>query len=203
VRAQRRTRKEAGLENALPMRWGLKGALKKGDRARKHTIWMMRAQQPAQKEVTMRHRSVKDENNAWGSLCMYTYLRNIGPLFFMEFFFSQKFESLIVSFDGSFRSYLLESYLVILTSMRGMTSTYFFVHKPLSEGLSASPNIFCFLRRRIMESALCVLVDCPIVWSCLQVFNLGFPWGWGYMEEDLVIYKELFSQRTFGISKLF
>jgi hypothetical protein len=29
--------------------------------------------------------------------------------------------------------------------------------------LSASPNIFCFLRRRIMESALCVLVDCPIV----------------------------------------
>ena len=134
---------------------------------------------------------------------MYTYLRNIGPLFFMEFFFSQKFESLIVSFDGSFRSYLLESYLVILTSMRGMTSTYFFVHKPLSEGLSASPNIFCFLRRGIMESVLCVLVDCPTVWSCLQVFNLGFPWGWGYMEEDLVIYKELFSQRTFGISKLF
>jgi hypothetical protein len=32
---------------------------------------------------------------------------------------------------------------------------------------------------------------------------LGFPWGCGYMEEDLVIYKELFSQRTFGISKLF
>ena len=94
---------------------------------------------------------------------MYTYLRNIGSLFFMEFSFSQKFESLIVSFDGSFRSCLLESYLVILTSMRGMTSTYFFVHKPLSEGLSASPNILCFLRRGIMESALCVLVDCPTV----------------------------------------
>ena len=43
----------------------------------------------------------------------------------------------------------------------------------------------------------------PPVWSCLQVFNLGFPWGWGYVEEDLVIYKELFSWRIFGISKLF
>ena len=32
---------------------------------------------------------------------MYTYLRNIGPLFFMKFSFSQKFESLIISFDGS------------------------------------------------------------------------------------------------------
>jgi hypothetical protein len=29
--------------------------------------------------------------------------------------------------------------------------------------LSASPNILCFLRRGIMESALCVLVDCPTV----------------------------------------
>jgi len=46
---------------------------------------------------------------------MYTYLRNIGHLFFMEFSFSQKFESLIVSFNDSFRSYLLKSYLVILT----------------------------------------------------------------------------------------
>jgi hypothetical protein len=29
MRAQRRTRNEAGLENALPMRWGLEGALKR------------------------------------------------------------------------------------------------------------------------------------------------------------------------------
>ena len=97
------------------MAW--KGTLKeKEDRAKKHT--MMRTQQPAQKKVTVRHWSVKDESNASWSICMYTYLRNIGPLFFMEFSFSQKFESLIVSFDGSFCSCLLKSYLVILTSER-------------------------------------------------------------------------------------
>jgi len=79
---------------------------------------MMRTQQPAQKEVMVRHWSVKDESNASWSISMYTYLRNIGLLFFMEFSFSQKFESLIVSFDGSFCSYLLESYLVILTTLR-------------------------------------------------------------------------------------
>jgi hypothetical protein len=92
--------------------------IQKGDKARKHIIWMMKAQQPAQKEVTMRHRFEKDESNASWSICMCTYLRNIGPLFFMEFSFSQKFESLIVSFDGSFSFCLLESYLVILTSRR-------------------------------------------------------------------------------------
>jgi hypothetical protein len=65
---------------------------------------------------------------------MYTYLRNIGPLFFMEFSFPQKFESLIVSFDGSFdgsfRSCLLESYLVILTTWKDLISSYFFVLRP-------------------------------------------------------------------------
>ena len=60
---------------------------------------------------------------------MYTYLRNIGPLFFMEFSFPQKFESLIVSFDGS-RSCLLESYLVILTTWKDLISSYFFVLHP-------------------------------------------------------------------------
>jgi len=69
--------------------------------------------------------------------------------------------------------------------------------------LPTQPNVFCFLKRGIMESTLCVLVDCLPVWSCLQVFNLGFPLGWGYVEEDSVIYKELFSWRIFGISKLF
>ena len=61
---------------------------------------------------------------------MYTYLRNIGPIFFMEFSFSQKFESLIVSFDGSFRSCLLESYLVTLTTWKDLISSYFFVLRP-------------------------------------------------------------------------
>jgi len=61
---------------------------------------------------------------------MYTYLRNVGPLFFIEFSFSQKFESLIVSFDGSFRSCLLESSLVILTPGKDLISSYFLVLRP-------------------------------------------------------------------------
>ena len=96
-----------------------------------------------------------------------------------------------------------KSYLVILTSERDMTLAYFFAHKLLSEKFSTLSNTFYFLRKGIMEPTLYVLVDCPPVWSCLQVFNLGFPWGWGYVEEDLVIYKGLFSRRIFGISKLF
>ena len=64
------------------------------------------------------------------NICIYTYLRSIGPLFFMEFSFSPKLESLIVSFDGSFRSCLLESYLVILTTRKDLISSYFFVLCP-------------------------------------------------------------------------
>jgi hypothetical protein len=60
VRAQRRTQNEVGLENALPQK------------------------------VMMKHRYDNVENNALWSICMYTYLRNIGPHFFMVSFFSQK-----------------------------------------------------------------------------------------------------------------
>jgi len=147
----------------------------------------------------MRHWSVKDESNASWSICMYTYLRNIFPLssliFYLEslslysklwwlfracllkshlvdLFFIEFFFSLIVSFDG-FGSCLLKPYLVILTFEKDTTSTYFFAHN-LSEWLLALYYISCFLRKGIMEPTLCVLVDCPPIWSCLQVFNLGF-----------------------------
>ena len=109
----------------------------------------------------MRHRSVRDESNASWSTCMYTYLTNIGPPFLHGDSFSQKYESLIVIFDGSFCSCSLESYLVILTSRRGNTSTYFFAHKPLSKGLPAMHYISCFLIRGIMESALYVCQIAP------------------------------------------
>jgi hypothetical protein len=42
-----------------------------------------------------------------------------------------------------------------------MASAYFFFHKPFSERFSTLPDVFYFLRRGIMEPALCVLVDCP------------------------------------------
>jgi hypothetical protein len=50
VRAQRRTRKEVGLENALPKRWWLKGAPERG-RVRKRTTSEVRAQRHTRNEV--------------------------------------------------------------------------------------------------------------------------------------------------------
>ena len=51
-----------------------------------------------------------------------------------------------------------------------------------------------------MEPALPYIFDCPPAWSCPCSIQV---WGWGYMKEDLVFDKELFSCRIFGISKLF
>ena len=56
MRAQRRTRKEVGLENALPKRW-----------------WWNTD-------------TTNVESNALWSICMYTYLRKIGPPFVVNFF---------------------------------------------------------------------------------------------------------------------
>ena len=101
VRAQRRTRKKIGLQNALPKRWwlkstlkkevGLKGALK-GGRIRKRTT----------QEVMVKHWYVNDESNAWWSICMYTYLRNIGPSFLHEVFLFLKVWVLVVNFNDLF-----------------------------------------------------------------------------------------------------
>jgi hypothetical protein len=92
--------------------------IQKGDRTRKHTIWMMRAQQPAQKEVMVRHRFINNESNASWLICMYTYLRNIDPLFFIEFSFFSKVWLSDRKLWWLFRSCLLKSYLVILTFER-------------------------------------------------------------------------------------
>jgi hypothetical protein len=70
--------------------WWLEGTLKEmEDRARStlSTWWGLNS---PLKKVTMRHWSIRDESNASWSICMYTYLRNIGPLFFMEFSFFSK-----------------------------------------------------------------------------------------------------------------
>jgi hypothetical protein len=96
------------------------------------------------------------------------------------------------------RSCLLESHLVILTSWKGLISSYFFVLHPLSQGLPILPDIF--LRKRIMEPALLCIFYCPPpTWSYPQVFNSGL--GMRLCEGRFD--KELFSCRNFGISKLF
>ena len=101
VRAQRRTQKEVGLENALPKGWGFKGALKMEVRAQRRTQKELRAQRRTQKEVGLENALPKDEGwntdlsmlkekNVLWVIWMYTYLRNIGPHFFMVSFFSLK-----------------------------------------------------------------------------------------------------------------
>jgi hypothetical protein len=102
----------------------------------------------------------------------------------MEFSFSQKFESLIVSFDAL---------LLLLTRViscdldlyEGTISAYFFTHKP-----SASPNIFYFLRRGIMEPAPCVFGGLPPSLIMSLSVQFGFFLGmrlcgrrFGYLQE--------------------
>jgi hypothetical protein len=89
----------------------------------------------------------------------------------MESSFSQKFESLIVSFDGSFRSCLLESSLTILTPGKDLISSYFFVLRLFISRVAKFAR--WFLRKGIMEPALPDVFDCPLAWSCTQVFNSG------------------------------
>ena len=64
-----------------------------------------------------------------------------------------------------------------MTSGRGMTSTYFFAHKPLSEGLPALPNIFCFLKRGINE--LTLLCVCRIALSMIMSTSVHFGFSLG------------------------
>ena len=96
-----------------------------------------------------------------------------------------------------FCSFLLESYLLILTSGKGLISFYFFVLHPSSQGLPILPD--GFLRKGIMEPALPGDFDCTPAWSCPQVFNscLGMRLCEGRFGQ------ELFSCRNFEISQLF
>ena len=119
----------------------------------------------------VRHWSVKDESNASWSICMYTYLRNVGPLFFMEFSFSQKFESLIVRFNGSFGSCLLESSLVILTLGRTWYHHTSLSSAPLSQELPILPN--SFLERESWSQLYQMFFIAPLAWSYPQIFNSG------------------------------
>jgi len=70
---------------------------------------------------------------------------------------------------------------VILTSRKDLMSSYFFVLRPLSQGLPILPGIF--LRKGIMKPALPRVFDCPPAWSCPQVFNSGL--GMRLYEEGL------------------
>ena len=133
---------------------------------------------------------------------MYTYLRNIGPHFFMVSLFFLKSCSVGSKLRWLFHFCLLGLHLVILTSRKGLMSSYIFVLHPLSQELPILPDIF--LRKGIMETALPCVFDCPPAWSCPSSVQLGFSLGWGYVKVSLgFLYNEMFSCKIFGTSKLF
>jgi len=135
---------------------------------------------------------------------MHVYLpEKYRSLFFMEFSFSQKFESLIVSFDG-FSALAYSNHILWFWPLKGYNISILLCPQTFIWRIVSFAQHFLFsYNRNHGASPMCFGGLPPPVWSCLQVFNLGFPSGWGYVEEDLVIYKELFSWRIFRISKLF
>ena len=139
--------------------------------------------------------------NTLGLICMYTYLKNIGPYFFIVSFFSQKW-NVDSKLRWPFHSCLLKSHLVILTPGKVLMPSYIFVLHPLSQGLPILPNIF--LRKGILEPALPCVFDCPPAWSCPLNVQFRFSLGWGYVRVSLgFLYNEMFSCKIFGTSKLF
>jgi hypothetical protein len=105
----------------------------------------------------VKHQFVNDESNASWSKYMYTYLRNIGSLFFMEFSF---FSKVWVSDSKLWWLFLFLLTRVIscdLDLWKGYDISILLFLQPLSERLSALSNIFCFLRKRINKpTLLCV-----------------------------------------------
>ena len=128
---------------------------------------------------------------------MYTYLRNIGPHFFMVSFFSLKSCSVGSKLRWLFHFFLLELYLVILTSGKGLMPSYIFVLHPLSQELPILPDIF--LRKGIMETALPCVFDCPPAWSCPPSVQLGFSLGWGYVKVGFLVQWNVFMQNFWNI----
>jgi hypothetical protein len=196
IRAQRRTRNEVGLENALPEQWGSKVHSKRG-RVRKSTTQEVRTQRRTRKEVMVKHQSVNNESKALWSICMYI-LRNIGPSFFMESSFSQKFES--CKLQWPFRYCLLELSCDLDLS-KGLDIIILLCPLTFISRVANSTLHFVFLKRDGINPIMYFWI--ATAWSCLLSVRFGFFFGWGYVKEGLVIYKELFSCRNFRISKLF
>ena len=80
---------------------GSKAHSKGSEGTKAHSKWGRVRKRTTQK-VMMKHRSNNVENNALWSICMYTYLRNIGPLFLHGVFLFSKVGVLVVNFDGFF-----------------------------------------------------------------------------------------------------
>jgi len=194
--AQRRTRNEVGLENALPEKWWLKGALKRKrglNNALEKKVGLENALPKGwwcNTDLLMRKQCIM--------IYMHVYLpeKYRSPFFHGVFLFS-KIRVLVVNFDGFFSLVYSSHFLWFWPLGKAWYHHTFFVLHPLSQGLPILPDIF--LRKGIMKPALPGVFYCPPVWSCLQVFNSGL--GMRLCEGRFD--KQLFSCRNFGISKLF
>jgi len=122
----------------------------KGGRIRKHTT----------QKIMVKHRYINVESNALWSICMYTYLRNIGPHFLQWSLSFLKSLSLGSKLWWPSCSRLLESHLVILTSEKGLISSYFYPPTFISRVVNSTPH-FIFLERESWSQPYYAFLDCP------------------------------------------
>jgi len=179
MRAQRHTRKEVRLENALPRRWRLESALKGKDGMA----------------------SISSKMHYYQYACILTWEIQVPFLHWLSSFL--KVWVFVVSFDDSslFLTQVISYDLNLWERLdfNTLLCLQTFISMVISYAL-----YFCFFRKGIIElTLLCVFWIALPAWSCSQVFNLGILWGWGCVKKYFVIYKELFSWRIFEISKLF
>jgi len=148
----------------------------------------------------VKHRPVNVENNALWLICMYTYLRNIGPPFFHGVFLFSKVWVLIANFDSLFA--LAYSSHILWSWPLGRV---WYHHTFLSSNLYLKSHQFCqhfvFLERESWSQSYYVFLDCPPAWSCPTSVQIGFYLGMRLCDKRFD--KELFSCINFGLSKLF
>jgi len=141
MRAQKHAQKEVRAQRCTQKEVRARKRTKKEIKAQRHTRKKGRVRKHTTQQLMVKHRLINVENNALWLICTYTYLRNICPFFLHGVFLFSKVWVLIANFDGLFALCLLESYFVILTSGKGLISSYFFILQPLSQGSSTLPNI--------------------------------------------------------------
>ena len=107
----------------------------------------------------VKHQFVNDESNALWSICMYTYLRIIGPSFLHRVFLFSQVGVLVVNFDGFFT--LAYSSHILWSWPLGKTwYHHFFFLQHLSQRSPTLPYIF-FFRKGIMEPTLLYIFRLP------------------------------------------
>jgi hypothetical protein len=136
----------------------------------------VRTQRRTRKEVMVKHQSVNNESKALWSICMYI-LRNIGPSFFMESSFSQKFES--CKLQWPFRYCLLELSCDLDLS-KGLDIIILLCPLTFISRVANSTLHFVFLKRDGINPIMYFWI--ATAWSCLLSVRFGFFFWMGLCE---------------------